>query len=168
MTTPETRDLIARVRAGIAPADQPQALRDLARTADGPPLVDAGMLRREADGIEGVSPSYREHLRVTGETAPTVVSDEEEALRARVAELEEQVKEAVVRLARVPDMLDRERREGAEAMRERAAAHLDMLAGCASLLMSPQQTRREAAASIRALPLDDDAREGAQGDDNGR
>lgn len=48
-TITETRDLIARVRATIAPADQPQALRDLARTADGEPRVDAGMLRREAD-----------------------------------------------------------------------------------------------------------------------
>lgn len=51
-TTTETRALIARVRAGFAPADQPQALYDLARTADGEPRVDAGMLRREADGIE--------------------------------------------------------------------------------------------------------------------
>lgn len=50
-TTPETRALIARVRDGIAPADQPQTLRDLARTADGEPRVDAGMLRREADRI---------------------------------------------------------------------------------------------------------------------
>lgn len=52
MTThTETRDLIARVRADIAPADQPQALYDLARTADGEPRVDAGMLRREAERI---------------------------------------------------------------------------------------------------------------------
>jgi len=50
-TTTETRALIARVRDGIAPADQPQALRDLARTADGEPRVDAEMLRREADEI---------------------------------------------------------------------------------------------------------------------
>lgn len=48
-TTTETRDLIARVRADIAPADQPQALRDLARTADGEPRVDAGMLLDVAD-----------------------------------------------------------------------------------------------------------------------
>jgi|SRR5690606_4249049 len=47
--TTETRNLIARVRAYIAPTDQPQALYDLARTADGAPLVDAEMLRREAE-----------------------------------------------------------------------------------------------------------------------
>src|SRR5690606_21995717 len=48
-TTTETRDLIARARATIAPADQPQAPRDLARTADGEPRVDAGMLLDVAD-----------------------------------------------------------------------------------------------------------------------
>lgn len=86
----------------------------------------------------------------------TAIVDENDRLRARVAELEEQVKEAVVRLARVPNMLDRERREGAEAMRERVANvarsfGFDVVAD-----------------EIRALPLDDDAREDAQGDDNGR
>lgn len=79
------------------------------------------------------------------------IDDELTALRARVAELEEQVKEAVVRLARVPDMLDRERREGAEAMRERAAAHAERYVRRWSARYLPE--------SIRALPLDDDAGE---------
>lgn len=73
--------------------------------------------------------------------------------RARVAELEEQVKEAVVRLARVPNMLDRERREGAEAMRERVAEHAERYVRRWSARYLPE--------SIRALPLDDDAREDA-------
>lgn len=51
-TTTETRALIARVRDDIAPADQPQALRDLARTADGEPRVDAVALEREAIAAE--------------------------------------------------------------------------------------------------------------------
>lgn len=49
----ETRALIARVKSGIAKVRQPQALRDLARTAQGAPKVDAGMLLEAADLLEG-------------------------------------------------------------------------------------------------------------------
>lgn len=89
--------------------------------------------------------------------------DEIDQLRARVAELEEQVKEAVVRLARVPDMIDRERREGAEAMRERAVAALDRGVRLWPANSEGRGIAVAARETIRALPLDDDAREDAKG-----
>lgn len=97
MTTTETRNLIARVRDDIAPADQPQALRDLARTADGDPLVDAGMLRREAEIIEirqcieradrhGRTNSFGDDRTLLA--ALDAERAENDQLRARVAKLE--------------------------------------------------------------------------------
>lgn len=108
---------------------------------------------------------------------------ERDALRARVAELETgrlpctcgsgahprrceahplAYDAHCARLRHAQEDEERAYRDGAEAMRERAAEHLESRARDASLPISPQQTRREAAAEIRALPLDDDAREDAQ------
>lgn len=52
MLSAETARVIAHVRAEIPRVDQAQTLRDLARTADGEPRLDARRLEDEADAID--------------------------------------------------------------------------------------------------------------------
>lgn len=71
----ETERVIATVRATIAPAEQAQALRDLAKGADGEPQLDALALYRAAAELDRETIKLLEQWRTCAEDAAAVLLD---------------------------------------------------------------------------------------------